>query len=53
MKSESMRRVYDRLVSKLGEGYGRIKFMWLCQRYDVMPWDECPASMAEWNIRLN
>ena len=48
--SSSMKKMRDRLVNRLGESYGRIRFMWLCQRYDVMPWDDVPERMKkEWN----
>lgn len=45
MRSESMQKVLDRLVAKLGESTGRIKFMWLCQCYGVMPWEDAPEAM--------
>jgi hypothetical protein len=33
------------LVSKLGESYGRMKWAWFMQRYDILPWDEVPEQM--------
>lgn len=45
--SVDMRNMRDRLVYRLGESYGRVKFMWLCQKYGVMPWDEyVPEGMV-------
>ena len=40
-----MMKMRDRLVVKLGASYGRVRFMWLCQKYNVMPWDEVPDGM--------
>jgi hypothetical protein len=37
MRSARLQLVLDRLVLRFGEGYGRIRFVWLCQRYDVGP----------------
>lgn len=46
--SDSMRLALAILVKKLGDNYGRIRWSWLMQKYDVMPWNECPkAMMAE------
>lgn len=38
--SIDMQKMRDRLIGRLGESYGRVRFMWLCQKYNVMPWDE-------------
>lgn len=43
--SASMQKVRDHLVNKLGESYGRMKWAWLMQRYDILPWDEVPEQM--------
>lgn len=43
--SASMQKVRDHLVSKLGESYGRMKWAWFMQRYDILPWDEVPEQM--------
>lgn len=43
--SESMRMVRDGLVNRLGEGYGREKWAWLMQKYDILPWDDAPEAM--------
>lgn len=40
-----MQKVRDHLVGKLGESYGRMKWAWLMQRYDILPWDEVPERM--------
>jgi len=44
--SASNRAVRDRLVARYGEGYGREKWAWLMQKYDIMPWDDVPEAMA-------
>lgn len=41
-----MSNALRRLTEKWGESYGRAKWAWLLQRYDVMPWDEVPERMA-------
>lgn len=43
--SKSMQKERDRLVAKYGEHYGRIRLVWLCQKYGVTPLDECPVQM--------
>ena len=53
MKTKRMNEVFSALCAKLGESYARIRFQWLCQKYDVMQWDECPDSMYEEVIRTN
>ena len=40
-----MRVVRDGLVARYGEGYGRIRLVWLCQKYDITPLDEVPEAM--------
>ena len=37
MRSARLQLVLDRLVLRFGEGYGRIKFVWLCQSLGVYP----------------
>ena len=37
MRSARFQLLLDRLVMRFGEGYGRIRFVWLCQCYDVNP----------------
>lgn len=41
--SASMQKVRDHLVSKLGESYGRMKWAWFMQRYDILPGTMCPS----------
>lgn len=43
-----MRKVRDELVRRFGEHYGREKFAWLLQRFNVMPWDDAPAAMCNY-----
>lgn len=43
--STSMRKLFNRLSDKLGASYARIRLQWLCQKYWVSQWDECPAEM--------
>lgn len=42
-----MQKMRDRLIGRLGESYGRVRFMWLCQKYGVMPWDDAPQAMVD------
>ena len=44
--SASMQKVRNELVARYGEGYGREKWAWLMQKYDILPWDEVPVQMA-------
>ena len=44
--SDTMKKVRDELVRRLGEHYGREKWAWLMQKYDILPWDEAPEQMA-------
>lgn len=46
MRSESMSKALNRLVSIWGESYGRTKWVDLLQRYGVMPWEQVPERMA-------
>lgn len=43
--SASNQKVRDVLVRRHGEGYGREKWAWLMQKYDILPWDEVPEAM--------
>lgn len=45
--SKSMKWMRDRLVYRLGESYGRIRLVWLCQKYGVTPLDEVPERMKK------
>lgn len=34
------------LTARLGEGYGRTRLMWYCQKYNVFPTEnKCPNEM--------
>lgn len=44
--SASMQKLRNVLVNKLGERYGREKWAWLMQKYDILPWDDVPAEMV-------
>lgn len=44
--SASMQKVRDFLVSRLGESYGRTKWAWLMQKYNILPWDDAPEAMV-------
>lgn len=44
MMSDGMRRALQFLLGKFGE-YGRNRWAWLMQAYDVMPWDDVPEAM--------
>lgn len=44
--SDSNRSVRDALVKRYGEGYGREKWAWLMQKYNILPWDDVPEAMA-------
>ena len=43
--SASNQQVRDVLVRRHGEGYGREKWAWLMQKYDILPWDDVPQAM--------
>lgn len=43
--SESMRKVRDGLMKRFGERYGRERWAWLMQKYDILPWDDAPQDM--------
>lgn len=34
------------LVRKWGESFGQTKWVWLMQKYNVMPWEEAPMAMV-------
>jgi len=40
-----MANALARLARRWGESYGRTKWVWLMQKYGVMPWDEVPEGM--------
>lgn len=46
LMSESMFKARSSLMNYYGEGYGRIRFVWLCQAYQVSQSDECPLPMV-------
>lgn len=33
------------LTARLGEGYGKCRLMWFCQKYGVFPTENCPNEM--------
>lgn len=43
--SASNLQVRDALVRRHGEGYGREKWAWLMQKYNILPWDDVPQAM--------
>lgn len=45
--SASMFKARACLMDYYGSGYGRIRFVWLCQRYSVEQSEECPPAMIQ------